>query len=327
MQLIANQNITPYFNLAAEEYLLKNTAEEYFMLWQNEPTVVVGCHQHTAAEVNLMEAEKRGVHVVRRITGGGAVYHDLGNVNFSLVKNITDNAKGVSIYEELAHPVLKTLSDLGVKAHLGGRNDIMVGERKISGCAVHAHRGRILLHGALLFCTDLNVLSTILTPHTSKFEGKAVQSVAKRVVNVQDLLVNKISVAAFMQRLEQNIESNRRCKKRTFTQKEQEQIAKLEQEKFSQHDWIFGKIAPQAYSKIGRTSAGNVEVRLAFDSGKIGRVQLLGDFFAQQPIAGLEQRLQGCVHTPSDVKKRLREINLQHYIAGIQEQELLELFF
>jgi lipoate-protein ligase A len=327
VQLIVNNNTVPSFNLAAEEYLLKSTAEEFFMLWQNEPTVVVGCHQHTAAEVNLVEAQRRGIHVVRRITGGGAVYHDLGNVNFTLVKNSDSSTQGVSIYEELARPVLATLTELKVAACLGGRNDILVGDHKIAGCAVHSYRGRILLHGALLFCTDLNVLSSILTPHCSKFEGKAVQSVAKRVANVQDLLDKKISVTEFMQKLEHNIELSCSGAKRTFTPSELAQITKLDREKFSQHDWIFGKITPQAYSKTSRTSAGNVEVRIIFDGGKIGQVQLLGDFFAQQPIAELEQHLQGCAHTPLDMQNRLRTIDLQRYMTGVQEQELLELFF
>ncbi|MDR0418797.1 MAG: lipoate--protein ligase [Prevotellaceae bacterium] len=327
MQFIVHNRHNPFFNLASEEYLLKNSSDSYFMLWQNEPSVIVGCHQNTAAEVDLSKALEHNIKVARRITGGGAVYHDLGNVNFSLIENSSENGNASNTYAELSLPIIETLAKLGVKAELSGRNDIIADGKKIAGCAVNSWKKRTLLHGAMLFSADLSMLAKVLTPHNSKFEGKAVQSVSSRVANVQQLLTSPIDALEFKQLLKNNIEKHFNCSSRDFTQIELGEIEKLCQSKFALDEWNYNKVSPHSFSKVMRTSGGNVEVKMNFSGGRIENIQLFGDFFSEDNIKELEKTLRGSLYSPEAVKTTLSSITLSNYIKEIKVDELLSLMF
>jgi lipoate-protein ligase A len=325
MKLIVNDSKSPYFNLALEEFLLTKSEGEFFVLWQNEPTLVVGCHQNTAAEVDVPKAVAQGVHIVRRITGGGAVYHDLGNVNFSLIK--TGSSAGScakELYAELSRPVLAALAQLGVAAELSGRNDITVEGKKISGCAQHTRNNRTLLHGALLFNTNLNVLAELLTPHNKKFEGKAIQSVSSRVANVVDFVQHSVEVDEFKRLILANIQNHTRYE---LTPKEVAEVQKLAREKFQTNDWIFGKVMAHTFSKHEKTSAGSVEVRINFAHSSIDSIRFFGDFFSDNDVHTLEKLLQGCPYAPEAIGARLKEVEVGQYIRGLTSEELMGLMF
>lgn len=327
MQFIVHSRHNPFFNLASEEYLLKNSSDSYFMLWQNEPSVIVGCHQNTAAEVDLNKTLEHTIKVARRITGGGAVYHDLGNINFSLIENSHESRNTSNTYAELSLPIIETLAKLGVKAELSGRNDILVDGKKIAGCAINSWKKRTLLHGAMLFSADLNMLAKVLTPHNTKFEGKAVQSVSSRVANVQQFLASPIDASEFKQLLKNNIEKHFNCSSRDFTPIELAEIENLCQSKFALDEWNYSKISPHSFSKVMRTSGGNIEVKISFSDGRIENIQLFGDFFSENNIKELEKVLCGSLYSPEAVKTALSSITLSKYIKGVKVDELLSLIF
>jgi len=192
----------PYLNLAIEEYLLKNSDEEYFLLWQNEPTVVIGKNQNAFAEINIEYTKKHGIHIARRITGGGAVYHDLGNLNYSYISN----KKGSDInFEKFSRPVIEALLEMGIDAELSGRNDIMIGEKKISGNAQTHFENRVLHHGTLLYDSDLDVLSSALLVDKKKIETKAIKSTKSRVTNIKNFLPVSSTVFDLINKIKNHI--------------------------------------------------------------------------------------------------------------------------
>ncbi|HRC66441.1 MAG TPA: lipoate--protein ligase family protein, partial [Bacteroidales bacterium] len=148
MFCINNQNTNPYFNLASEEYLLKNYEEDVFMLWRNEPSIIIGKHQNALAEINIEYVKENHIKVVRRITGGGAVFHDLGNLNFTFISN-SPNSKPVMNFKKYTQPIVDVLVNLGVDARFEGRNDIVIDGKKISGNAECVYKNRFLHHGTI----------------------------------------------------------------------------------------------------------------------------------------------------------------------------------
>jgi lipoate-protein ligase A len=316
---------SPYENLAAEEYLLLRDEQDWFMLWQNAASVIIGCHQNAYAEVNTALAEQKGVCIARRMTGGGAVYHDLGNINFSLIIN-TDGSGSENPYQTLCQPLVETLRQCGAQAALGGRNDLLCGGRKIAGCAIRRLKNRALIHGAMLYNTDLSALSMLLTPHSSKFSDKAVKSVSSRVANAVDLMPQPLPLHDFMTKWQTNAIKIFGGAMSRLTEQQQSGIADTAR-RYADPEWIYGNTMPSAFGRIGRTSAGNVEVQMNFDGGRIDSIRIYGDFFAYSPIAELEKRIAGCKYDILSVRALLSGIDLQQYISGIQTEELLELMF
>jgi len=184
MMLIINDLRTdPYFNLAAEEYALKNFKADCFMLWRNEPSIIVGKHQNTLAEINLDYVKKRNIKVGRRLSGGGAVFHDLGNLNFTFISTGAQENRLVD-FRRFTMPILEVLQNLGIEAVFEGRNDLTIHGRKFSGNAEHVWKNRILHHGTLLFSSVLTDLSEALKVDPLKFRDKAVKSIRSRVTNI-----------------------------------------------------------------------------------------------------------------------------------------------
>ena len=194
MRYIYNDSTEPYFNLALEEYFLKQTDEEYFILWRNEPCIVVGKNQNTLSEIHLEFVKERNIKVVRRLTGGGAVFHDLGNINFTFIVN---DESSFNDFKGFVAPIIGTLKTLGIDAEFSGRNDMLIEGKKFSGNAQCKHKSRVMHHGTLLFSSNMNDLSGALKPKDIKFSDKSVKSVASRVTNISEHLENKLSVLEF----------------------------------------------------------------------------------------------------------------------------------
>lgn len=194
---IINEHRDPRINLAVEEYALNylDPNEEYVILWQNEPTVVVGRNQNTVAEVNGPFIKERGIHVVRRLSGGGAVYHDLGNLNFTFI--VDAQKERVSNFEYFTRPVIEALASFGVKAEFSGRNDITIDGKKFSGNAQYWSKNRLLHHGTILFNSDLDVVGQALNVQADKLQSKGVKSVRSRVTNIYPYMPNPISIEEF----------------------------------------------------------------------------------------------------------------------------------
>lgn len=239
MLIIQRESTDPYFNLAAEEYLVKTLEEPCFMLWQNSPSVIMGKHQNPLKEVNLAYLNENHIPIIRRISGGGTVYHDLGNLNYSFI----DMGKADSLvnFAKYSQPVLDLLQNLGVNAQLVGKSDLKIEGKKFSGNASHVYRNKVLHHGTLLFNSDLEVLNESIKINKSNITDKAVNSNRSVVVNISEHLLAPMTIADFKTRLYEHIQSVFPDSKLVQLNNEQiEEIQKLANEKYKTWEWNFG---------------------------------------------------------------------------------------
>lgn len=308
----------PYFNMALEEYLLKNVKEDIFLLWRNEPAIIVGRYQNTLSEINIDFVKENNIKVVRRLTGGGAVFHDLGNLNFTFIKN-GENTN----FEDFTRPILEMLQELGVNACFEGRNDLTIEGKKFSGNAILVEKNRILEHGTLLFSSQMSNLADALKVSPLKFEDKAVKSIQKRVTNISDHLKSKITVLEFRDKLMTYVASRNKATNYQLSVKDVDAVNELKQTKYATWDWTFGKSPEYTFRKTIRTKAGNIEFNIHTKAGIIEDIKIHGDFFCLKPIEELELLLKGCKHSEKEIDERLKSVCLEDYIVNASVEEFL----
>lgn len=323
MLCIYNSNTDPYFNLAAEEYVLMNFTEDVFMLWRNNNAVIVGRFQNSAAEINLDFVKEKGVKVVRRLTGGGAVFHDLGNLNYTFI-----GPKGSGDFRTFSEPILQVLNNLGVPARFEGRNDLMINGQKFSGNAECIAKGRILHHGTLLFASEMEDLSAALKANPLKFQDKAVKSIRKRVTNISEHLPKPMTVSEFTDIIMEHVSKNTtNAVPYTFTPEDIRAIEKLRDEKYSTWEWNFGSSPKFDYSKMMRTSGGNVEVNLFVEKGNIVKIKIFGDFFSRTDITEFENMFVGQPYREDSIRNIIESVTLDDYLCNVTADELVQIFF
>ncbi|MDR0426811.1 MAG: lipoate--protein ligase [Clostridiales bacterium] len=323
MLIIQNDNTDAAFNLALEEALLHGYDDDVFMLWQNRRAVIVGKNQNTAQEVDRQFAEKNGIQVVRRLTGGGAVYHDLGNLNFTFIKR---GAAGQFLdFSQFNAPIVALLAEAGVAEVSEARNDILAGGRKISGGAQTVCRGAVLHHGTLMFDVDLGILEKVLKPHPLKIESKAVRSVRSRVDNLSRLA--DIDIPRFSKKVENRMKESANDAKTLDAGVGvlYDRAMALKTAKYDTYDWNYGFSPDYAYHTAVYGEAGLVEVWMRISRGRIERVRFAGDFTGLEPVSGLEAALTGAVLSPGALQETVAKIDLGRYIARLSEQTLLAL--
>ena len=320
MRCIFNSHTVPAFNLAAEEWLLHNSPENIFMLWRNAPAVIVGRHQNTAAEIDPDFVRERGIAVIRRITGGGAVFHDLGNVNFSFV-HLGRNRGGLD-FARFTTPILEALQGMGVECSFGGRNDLVAAGRKFSGNAQHIEQDRVLHHGTLLFDSCLEDLAGALRPHPLKFQGKAQNSVPARVGMLKEHLP-LLDAPEFMRLLFAHMLRTLPGVRRDLSGEEESAIAKLAHARYECWEWNFGTSPAYSFAQRARIPAGIFDVRLDVRQGIIRAACVRGDFFALRPVEELESLLQDCPHEREALLMRLASAGLGGYIQGLDREDFI----
>ncbi len=328
MLCIFDKTTNPYYNLACEEYLLKNFEEPIFRLWRNEPSVIVGCNQNTLAEINHAFVRENNIPVVRRLSGGGAVFHDLGNINYSFFMNKISNVNTNDIFRRFTRPIINALKTLEVNAALEGRNDLTVDGKKISGNAVHIDRSRILHHGTLLFSASIANLSGALQSRPEKFIDKAVKSTRSRVSNISEHLKKSMLIEEFIIYLQQHIlTALDEFTYYDYTPKDIEAIQYLTDTKYATDEWNYGKSPVYTFSKVKRTEGGIVEIYLNVERGMIVDLKILGDFFGAHDIAFLEETLKGCEHQYKAIINRLCDVNLNDFISNVSKEDFIDIFF
>ncbi|HZL11082.1 MAG TPA: lipoate--protein ligase [Prolixibacteraceae bacterium] len=302
----------PYFNLAAEEYFLKNFQEDFFMLWRSRPSVVVGKHQNALSEINHEFVRENNIPVARRLSGGGTVFHDPGNVNFTFIRNV-EKISEVN-FKVFTVPVVEALKKLGVEAYTTGRNDLLIDGKKISGNAEHVHKNRVLHHGTLLFDSHLGALKGVLKVDLSKFEDKAVQSNRSEVTNIANYLPNPVSVEEFTDFIFNEISWNYpEFQVYEPTAVDIEAIEKLSNEKYQTWDWIFGYSPKYRFTNKLETEGGEIEINLLVEKGLLSEVSISGAILPEisQNIAEV---LLGCRHDFDAVKRALESASQHEFL-------------
>lgn len=287
MRIIHNKSTDPYFNLATEEYLIDNADEDIFMLWRNDRAVIIGRNQNTYAEINENFCRENGVKVVRRLTGGGAVFHDLGNVNYTFITN-AEEAQALD-FARFCKPIIDALGLFGVKAELSGRNDITAEGRKVSGTAQCVRNGRLMHHGCILYSADLSSVEGALKVNEEKMRSKGIKSVRSRVANLADLIYNAPDVEGFIDFIESHTDGIRR----DLGEDEINAISKLTKVKYSTWEWNFGKSKNFSKTSTKRFPYGTVTVSYTLDAGVITEIVFEGDYFGTGDASELSKLLAG----------------------------------
>ncbi|WP_419334851.1 lipoate--protein ligase [Spiroplasma endosymbiont of Sarcophaga variegata] len=322
-----NPSTDVYFNLALDEYLLKNEIKDnIFFLWKNSNTIVIGRNQNTIEEINLQAVETDKVNVVRRITGGGSVYQDDGNLCFSIIVDKDDEiAKN---YESILQPIINVLQKLGLNAKFAGKNDIEINGKKISGNAQIKYKNRLLHHGTFLFDVDLSKMQKYLNVDQSKIVSKGIKSIPARVTNIRPLLETDITIDQFMDFITKEL----LAQGKTVVDLPPDIIAaanKLADEKYRTWNWNFGNSPEFSYqNKIRYEGKGTVDVRLSVNEGKITNIKFYGDFLGSGGTDHLETLLTGCEYSPDKITKELLKINIKEIFGEkFETQEILDVIF
>ena len=311
------------YNLAFEEYVLnRQCADSLLILWQNDRSVIIGKNQNTFAEVNLPYAEENGIAIVRRMTGGGAVYHDLGNINYSLICNATEPFD----FRDTLQPILATLHSIGVPAEQSGRNDLILNGKKISGTAACISGGRMLCHGTLLFDTDLDAMAAVLAVDAEKLTAKGIRSVRSRVSNIRETHYPELSAAEFYALLRRHVlESG--CVPASLSPADLEEIRTLRERKYAQWDWTFGRSSEADIIRRRRWEEGSLEAALTVDHGSIKEIRFSGDFLAMKELADVNRKLCGVPYERNAVDAALADAPLSLYFGGITKEQILQTLF
>jgi lipoate---protein ligase len=329
MLFVDNENITdPRVNLAIEEHLLRNysTDEDLLLFYINEPSIIIGRNQNTLEEINHHYVLERGIHVVRRLSGGGAVYHDLGNLNFSFITN--SGKENFNNFKKFTAPVIEALRELGVDAELGGRNDILVGGRKISGNAQYITGKRMVSHGTLLFDSDLSQVVEALNVKMSKITSKGIKSVRSRVVNICEHLDQRMDIDSFRARLISSIlDGSSEWVPYTLAQEDWQAVKIFVEERYSSWEWNYGRSPDFNIQKTKRFEAGEIDARIDVQRGKIIQIKFYGDFLSQGNVGELEDHLMGTRYDRDHLADALKGIDLTYYFGNVPFSEFVEFLY
>lgn len=329
MLFIDNQGITdPRINLAIEEYALKHLDinESYLLFYINEPSIIIGKNQNTIEEINTEYVEANSLHVVRRLSGGGAVYHDLGNLNFSFITK--DDGESFHNFLKFTEPVIKALKKMGVNAELSGRNDLTVDGRKISGNAQFSTRGRMFSHGTLMLDSEIENVVSALKVKKDKIESKGIKSIRSRVANISEFLNEKITIEQFREILLKNIfEDSKDIPEYKLTEEDWKEIDKISKERYQNWDWNYGKSPKFDYEHSHRFPVGSIDIRLNVNKGEIKECKIYGDFFGVGDVSEIEGKLAGVRYEKSEIEKALADVEIKHYFGNVTKDEFINLVY
>lgn len=330
MLFIDNKGITdPRINLAIEEYALTTMDVEkdsFFLFYINQPSIIIGRNQNTIEEINTDFVEANGIIPVRRLSGGGAVYHDLGNLNFSFITK--DDGESFRNFKKFTQPIVDALKEMGIDAELSGRNDILAEGRKISGNAQFSTKGRMFSHGTLLFNSEMDAVVSALKVRKDKIESKGIKSIRSRVANISEFLDEPMSIEEFKQALLISIFNGAdNIEYYELTEQDWENIHKLSEKRYQSWDWNFGKSPKFNLDHSHRFPAGSIDLKLQVSKGKIEEAAIFGDFFGVGDMADVEKRLIGVDYSRTAIDEALADIDIPTYFGGVTREDFLSLIY
>jgi len=327
---VDNKGITdPRINLAIEEFVLRNMdieKDDFLLFYINQPSIIIGKNQNTIEEINTDYVEDNGIIVVRRLSGGGAVYHDLNNLNFSFLTK--DDGNSFHNYKKFTQPVVDALKKLGVDAELSGRNDILAEGKKVSGNAQYATRGRMFSHGTLMFKTDVDAVVSSLKVKKDKIESKGIKSVRSRVGNISDYLKEPLTIEEFRMEILKSIFGGEDfIQYYELTDEDWKKIHEISEERYQKWEWNYGKSPRFNIQKTNRFPSGSIDIRLEVNKGIIEEIKIFGDFFGVGDVADIEKLLVGVRYERSSIADAIESIDTTHYFGAVTKDEFLKLIY
>ena len=296
------------------------------MLWQNDNAIIVGKHQNTLSEINIDYVKEHNIKVVRRLSGGGAVYHDLGNLNFSFTK--TGTTTEMVDFKKYTMPILEVLQNLGINAAFSGRNDLTIDGKKFSGNAEHVFKNKVLHHGTLLFTSEMKNVTGALKINPLKYSDKAVKSIPSRVTNISEHLKYPLTIEEFTQKIMDHvIASQPDSKLYEFTKADLNAIQQIRDEKYATWDWNYGKSPNYNFQKGVRNDGGTLEMNLDVANGMIQHVKIYGDFFNEKDISEIEQALENIRHEEVAIRQVFSAFEIGKYFHNMTADNLIDAMF
>ena len=325
-----NYSNNPQMNLAIEEYLLRreDITDDILLFYINKPSIIIGRNQNTTEEINTTYVEENDIQVVRRLSGGGAVYHDLGNLNFSFITNKSE--ENIQNFKKFTKPVIEALARLGVEAQLSGRNDILVNGAKISGNAQFNAKSRMFSHGTLLYNANLSNVAKALSVKPSKIESKGVKSVRSRVANIAEFLpdhLNNLPTTEFRDMIRDTLLESSTNHTYTLTDEDWTGIHKLMSHRYKNWDWNYGKSPKSNVTKENRFPFGEIVAKMDIDKGIIQAIKIYGDFLGNGDIADLETCLTAQPYQPEAMLTALSDLQVAPYFNGLTNKEFVEFLY
>lgn len=322
MIYIRNNSNDPFYNLAFEEYFFKSETidDAVLLLWQNSPSVIIGRYQNTIEEINEDFIDENNINVVRRNTGGGAVYHDYGNLNYSFI--VPSEDKKID-FETFTKPVIDALREMGIEASLAGRNDLVVEGKKFSGNAQYTYNGRLLHHGTLLFDADLSTLDKALKMKKGKIESKSIKSVRSKVTNLKPYFNEDVDVNQFKEKLLEHFYKSENLKEYKVTAEDRKNIEALADEKYRTWKWTYGESPKCNIIRGSRFNSGYIEFRFQIEKGLIVNAYIYGDFFSGKNAYELLDKFKGIEYKRETIERALKNVDLRAYLGDVSLEELV----
>lgn len=324
MKYLETGNTDPYYNLAVEEFIFEqmDRTDDYFMLWQNSPSVIIGKYQNAREEINSRFVEKKQLKVARRLSGGGAVYHDMGNLNFTYI--VGKRRDMLSDFRFFSEPIIEALRYIGLCAECTGRNDITIDGAKIAGNSQYLKNGRLLHHGCLMLDTNLEDVVDALTPDPAKIESKATKSLRSRITTINEKLSVPVSIEEFKGILKRCVFGTGNASTYMFSPEIRLEIFRLRNDKYATWEWNYGQAPSFSVKRKKRFPAGSVEIQMDVERGRISRINFFGDFFCYGDINELEHSLEG-VLIDDQLEQSLAELDVGHFLCDITSEDIAAL--
>ena len=324
MKFIESPWTDPYYNLALEEYVFEklDRSSDWLLLWQNYNTIVIGKYQNTVEEINAEYVRENGISVARRLSGGGAVYHDKGNLNYTII--VDQNEDFDFNFRYFVVPVTETLKSFGIDAEFSGRNDVTIDGKKFSGNSQYVKQNRIMHHGCIMVDSNLSNVASALKVKPVKMESKSTKSVRSRVTTINANAQRPITMDEFKLALKDKVAAGNPMETYELTEEDLAAIKKLRDEKYATWEWIYGFSPEYTVRKEEKFDGGIVTAHMNVENGRIKEIRLFGDFFGNGEMGDLEETLQG-LPLDDNLKAALEQIHIDEFMKGISAGELAKL--